>query len=916
MQRSVIFVNGRSGTVIQPSQSVYSSRGDSQFSAHPLGGFTTVKKIILLCSTAIVFPTAAFAQSTGSQDFEEQAIIVTGSRVQEVGGVQVPDSAKPKAVLTQEIISRQNPGQTILDTINLVPGVSFQNNDAYGSAGGTLNIRGFSGDRISLTFDGVPLNDSGNYAIYSNQQLDPELIEQVNVNLGTTDVDSPTAAAVGGTVNYRTRLPRKEFGGQVVGSLGEFDFRRIFAVVDTGEFGPLGTRAYVSVSTAKNDNPFNNYGVVDKQQYNAKIYQPLGTNGDFVAISGHYNRNRNNFFGSVPLRNDIAVPGGFPQGRDDREYDINYPCTTTVPVGGSADAPNSCGSEFDRRFNPSNTGNIRVQSRFSITDQLTFTLDPSYQYVKANGGGTATAREYGYDINPAGGRANCSTAAPSTSIQCIPGYFGGSPYFSGVDLNGDGDIRDTVRVLTPSQTRTHRFVVIAGLRYDISDDHVIRLSYTFDRANHRQTGQAGLLQNNGEPFDVFPVNDPLEDGMGTVIQKRDRQSYATLNQISGEYIGSFMDDRLSLNIGARLPFFKRDLTNNCFTSSSSGFVECSGQNEAVDEIIGVLNPTYSPPQERNLKYNKLLPNIGGVFDITPQISAFASYAKGLSVPGTDALYESFFYPTSDSRSEPEPETTDTFDAGLRYRSSKIQAQVTAWHTRFQNRLSSSFDPVQNQTVFRNLGEVNKFGFDGSIAYSPLKELTLYAWGSWKRSKIKDNLELEEGGDVVDCDTVDPTSFIGLRNCAFTKGQQEAGSPKYTYGLSALTTLGNFDFGLTAKRTGPRYVYDNNQPVFDGDVTSPSAGNEVVQVFSSKVPAYWLVNLDARFNLRMLRGLEKSYFAVNVYNLFDELYAGGFGGFASQPLASSGFFNEGGTFGIPFVQIGAPRTISGTLSLSF
>jgi iron complex outermembrane receptor protein len=136
-----------------------------------------VKKLILLCSTSIVLPTAAFAQSTGSQEFEQEAIIVTGTRTQEVGGVQAPDTPKAKAVLTQEMIARQNPGQTILDTINLVPGVSFQNNDAYGSSGGNLQIRGFSSDRISLTFDGIPLNDSGNYAIFSGQQLDPELID-------------------------------------------------------------------------------------------------------------------------------------------------------------------------------------------------------------------------------------------------------------------------------------------------------------------------------------------------------------------------------------------------------------------------------------------------------------------------------------------------------------------------------------------------------------------------------------------------------------------------------------------------------------------------------------------------------------------------------------------------------------------
>jgi iron complex outermembrane receptor protein len=880
-----------------------------------------VKKLILLCSTAIALPTAAFAQSTGSQDFENEAIIVTGTRTQEVGGVQAPDTAKAKAVLTQEMIGRQNPGQTILDTINLVPGVSFQNNDAYGSGGGTLTIRGFAGDRISLTFDGVPLNDSGNYAIYSNQQLDPELIEQVNVNLGTTDVDSPTAAAVGGTVNYRTRLPSTKFGVRAVGSLGQFDFRRIFAVVDTGEIGPWGTRAYVSVSNAKNDNPFNNYGKVDKQQYNAKIYQPIGTNGDFVAVSGHYNQNRNNFFGSVSLRNDRAVPGGFPQSRDDREYDLpevsggGFPCQVAAAVPGVADDNNNCGTEFDRRYNPSNTGNIRGQSRFTLMDNLTLTVDPSYQYVKANGGGTDRAREYGRDINPAGGNSNCSTAAPSPNLVCAPGYFAGDPYFGGVDLNGDGDVLDIVSILTPSQTRTHRVGVIAGLRYDINDDHIVRVSYTFDRANHRQTGETGLLKLSGEPYDVFPVNDELHDGLGFPMQKRDRQSYATLHQIAGEWIGSFMQDRLTVNVGARLPFFKRDLENYCATSSTSGFVECSGQNPTTDELAGDLNPTWQPPQRRVLKYDKLLPNIGAVFDVTQRISVFGNYAKGLSVPGTDSLYDSFGFAPDDAGAHPNPEITDTFDAGLRYRSSKVQAQLSWWYTKFTNRLASAYDPETDQTVFRNLGRVDKWGIDGSVAYSPIRALTLYAWGSWKDVEIKDNIQIDNvGGPGFDCDDADPTSVIGIKNCAFTKGNEEAGSPKYTYGLSALASLGDFDFGITAKRTGPRYIYDSNTPVFSGDVDNLgdlNPANDPVQIFGSKAPAYWLVNLDARFNLRMLRGLEKSYFSLNVYNLFDKLYVGGFTAGLNQGLNSSGVYASA-----PNAQIGAPRTVSGTLSIQF
>ena len=901
-----------------------------------------MKKIILLCSTAIVFPTAAFAQSTGSQDFEQQAIIVTGSRTQDVGGVQAPDTPKSKAVLTQEIIARQNPGQTILDTINIIPGVNFQNNDAYGSSGGTLTIRGFDSSRVSLTFDGIPLNDSGNYAIYSNQQLDPELIEQVNVSLGSTDVDSPTASAVGGTVNYRTRNPGKVFGGRLVGSLGEFDFRRIFAMIDTGEIGPWGTRAFVSVSTAKNDNPFNNYGVVDKQQYNAKIYQPLGSNGDFFSIAANYNRNRNNFFGSVRLRTDLnTVPNAFPTERSEREYNINFPCFTDTPQPGAADSPapappgmSSCGTEFDRRFNPSNTGNIRINSRFTLSDQLTLTVDPSFQYVKANGGGTVTAREGLRDVNPAGGTASptaCLTTPNSATNSCIPGYFGGSP-FAGRDLNGDGDLLDQITVIAPSQTRTYRYGVIAGLRYQINDNHLVRASYTFDHANHRQTGQVGLVDRNGEPFTVFPVDDAVEAGPnGVTLQKRDRQSYAILHQVSGQYVGSFFDKRLTVEIGARAPFFTRDLENNCFTSSASGFLECSGGDAALDTIIGANNPYvvnpvtgvvisgFSPPQQRKLKYNDILPNLGFTFDVTPRISVFASYAKGLSVPGTDNLYNAFFFPEGSESAKPDPETTDSFDGGLRYRSSKIQAQLSLWKTAFKNRTASAFDPELDQNVFRNLGSVDKWGVDGSVAYSPMRALTLYAFGSINKSKIKDNVQV--GRFTVGlpagttCDNI-PTGTAAelataLRSCAFTAGQTEAGSPKYSYGMSSVVKLGPVDLGITAKRTGPRYVFDNNEPTFTGDVDTTTFS----EIYPSKAPAYWLVNLDARFNMAFV-GLKDTYFQLNVYNLFDKVYVGGFGGGLNQSV-SGGVAPAGGVFGNPgFVQIGAPRTVSGTLSLSF
>jgi iron complex outermembrane receptor protein len=888
-----------------------------------------MKKIALLCaSTAFVLPGAALAQSTGTTDFENSnTVVVTGTRTQSVAGVAVPDTTKTREVLNSEFIQHQTPGQSINETINSLPGVSFTNNDPFGSSGGTLYIRGFDNSRISETFDGVPLNDTGNYALFSNQLLDPEIIEQVNISLGSTDVDSPTAAATGSTINFRTRLPYQDFSMRLQGSYGTFDggdFFRVFGVIDTGAFGPWGTRAFASASMATNDFVYGHRGIVYKQQYNARIYQPIGSNGDFISIAGHYNQNRNNFGGSVPLRTDLTqsptnpaarvvgstLTNRFPLTRDERDFTVAR-CNVDVAQAGVADAPNVCGTLFEERYNPSNTGNIRVNSRFTLMDGLVLTVDPSFQYVKANGGGTATAREGLRDLNPAGTTVSptaCLALPNSATNTCRTGYWAGSPYY-GRDLNGDGDLLDTVTVVAPSQTQTNRYGMIAGLRYDINDFHTIRVAYTFDRGRHRQTGETGFLQINGEPFDVFPVNDPIIDSTGAIPEKRDRRSIALLNQVAAEYRGEFFDHRLTVNIGVRAPFFTRDLTNNCATSSAGGFVECGTATDVASYIL--LNPTVNigsgqtaptqGPQHRVLHYSDVLPNVGLIYDLMPRMSIFANYSKGLQVPSTDNLYNSFFYPAGTDQARPEPETTDNFDLGLRYRSGRIMAQISGWYTIFQNRIAQAYDPDLDQNVFRNLGTVHKYGVDGSIAWQAIPQLQVYVYGSYLWSRIQDNVLAGE------CNVITPTcTAIGNPVFAQTEGRRESGAPVYTFGGRLQGQLGPVAIGISAKRNGPRYVNDTNQPI----VLCTAAFRNVndcpataFQVYGRRTPAYTTVDLDVRVPLGWAGLNDGTYFQFNVTNLFDKLYVGNFGGALLGTTA-------------PNVQIGAPRAMIGTLVVQF
>jgi iron complex outermembrane receptor protein len=944
---------------------------------------------------AMMIPAAAFAQSTGSTDMDQGDVVVTAARpTRGIAGVQIPEGTKAKGVLTQDFIAKQTPGNSILDTINMLPGVSFQNNDPFGSAGGTLTIRGFDSARIALTFDGIPLNDTGNYALYSNQQLDPELIDQVNVNYGSTDVDSPSAAASGSTVNYRTIVPTDKFGVRVLGSVGDYNFFRVFGLINTGEFTSIGTKAWVSASSANNRVVFNDFGKINKSQFNARLYQPLGSNGDFLSLAGNYNVNRNNFFGSAPLRFDpntfseltAPAPGApvvgtatdpaitplnpffftgagriagtgtanrFPYGRDELPYHIAR-CQTAVGRPGVADSPlnvvdatasnngSACGSSFDERYNPSNTGSVRFGSKFTLAPSLVLTVDASYQYTKANGGGTVTGLEGTGTLSgtrPVGsvttGYLGVLNTGPNTGNTASPSGFG---YYTGIDLNGDGDKLDSVTLLAPSETKTHRYGLNASLRYDINEDNTIRVAFAYDRGKHKQTGELGYLQANGVPFDVFPENNPIKDALGNVLQKRDRLSYATLTQVSGEYRGNF--GGLTVNLGVRAPWFKRDLNQRCFTIAANGNVDCVDQTQvaafaaanpysftaATNTVVG-----FQAPNRRVYNYNRVLPNVGLSYKFEGGFNVFANYSKGIQVPGTDSLYQAMYYPANSAQANPTPETTDNFDAGIRYSSPKIQAEIGPWYTKFTNRLAGAFDQDSQTTIYRNLGRVDKYGIDASISYRPIREVTLYVFGSYLKSEIKTNVQIGTCSTTttINCQTVGQPIY------AMTAGKRESASPTYTFGGRIAGSFGPVDLAIQAKRTGPRYLNDQNLPNYQctqvlnpatGAISSTSliinqlcptlanttgtttayAGTRAFQyqVAPARTSPYTQVDIDVRVKMGWAGLNDTTYFQFNVQNVFNQYYVGGFSGGSTV------------VYNVPFVQIGSPRAFIGSLNVQF
>jgi iron complex outermembrane receptor protein len=880
---------------------------------------------VLLCTTALL-PSAVYAQSTGTIETEKESIVITGSRAQKgTDGVVIQDSTKAKGLITQEFIAKQNPGQTLLNTINYIPGVNFTQNDAYGSSGGNLRIRGFDGARVSVTFDGVPLNDSGNYAVFPNQMLDPELIEQVNVNLGATDVDSPTASAAGGTVNFRSIIPSDKPGVLWDMSYGTFNFQRMFGMLQTGQFTPWGTKAWVAASRNTYDH-WRGSGKIDKWQVNGKIYQAIGSNGDFVSVAGHYNQNRNNNYNN-PNLTDLrtlfgttvvpSAPAGYPVVVGDYTHDqwkaidsIAYPAVcrnkSGVPVSrpaggpgaqndpgtGSTSATNVCYTPegpfasqgltnlLGTQINPSNTGNIRAQSRFTLLDNLILTVDPTYQYVLANGGSQSVVL--------------------SEKDELLRQGVAGA---QGIDLNGDGDLNDSVLVGRPSITNTRRITVISSLVWRLNPSNTFRVAYTYDRAHHRQTGEYTYTDANfniDQPF--FGRNGtPIITAAGTKLQNRDRTSIALLNQLSGQYIGKFFDNRLRLELGVRSPWFVRDLDQHCYTPvTGSGFPDCYANPVGLGYTI--VSPTIDPrtatnkmlwaPFKAKYKYHKILPNVGGTFAVNQSLSVFASYAKGLSAPRTDNLYRQPVITVK-------PETTDSFDLGARYITGRLQAQGTFWKINYQNRIVTSFDPETNTSIDRNVGKVSSWGFDGGVGFKPIPALNLIGLLSYTHAKLKDDVII--GGLTYNsasppaattltpfefyCSAIPTTGSALVQVCGKTTGKFVVETPKWQYGGRAELRLAPMTLGVQAKHVTSRYATDVNDVLVKG---------------------YTTVDVDARLDLPWVPG-KKSYFQLNVINLLNEHYFGNL----STSINAYGF----GSSAPRFTPV-STRAVTGTLTLGF
>ena len=125
--------------------------------------------------------------------------------------------------------------------------------------------------------------------------------------------------------------------------------------------------------------------------------------------------------------------------------------------------------------------------------------------------------------------------------------------------------------------------------------------------------------------------------------------------------------------------------------------------------------------------------------------------------------------------------------------------------------------------------------------------------------------------------------------------------------------------MQGKRTGPRYLNDQNLPNLQctaglvNQICPTAAATQSTfngtrgfeyQVYGAKAPGYTTFDVDARIALDWA-GLNKTtYLQLNMQNVFNKYYVGGFGSSGGSSIV----------YNLPFIQIGSPRAFIASLNV--
>ncbi len=170
--------------------------------------------------------TTAGADSELEAELRFQTAIAVRESVTVVGiraGEEVPVTKRDMA---RAEVERLSYGQDIPKLLQYTPSLTWYSDSGTGSNYSYFSLRGIQQTRINMTYDGAPLNDPADHALFFNNFHDfTSEVDSIQIQrgVGTSSVGSPS---YGGSVNFASPGPVQFGSGDVRLVLGSFETQR------------------------------------------------------------------------------------------------------------------------------------------------------------------------------------------------------------------------------------------------------------------------------------------------------------------------------------------------------------------------------------------------------------------------------------------------------------------------------------------------------------------------------------------------------------------------------------------------------------------------------------------------------------------------------------------------------------------
>ncbi len=475
------------------------------------------------------------------------------------------------------------------------------------------------------------------------------------------------------------------------------------------------------------------------------------------------------------------------------------------------------------------------------------------------------------------------------------------------DQDGRGDwappyLLDLTGAVTGTPGNTYTYVGADGLVADAADADAMPVqSY---RHTHYQKERTGLTADINWNKDFGVIENTLRAGIW--YEDATRYEYRDWHKITDANVGFEFDVD---------PYFTQ-YNRNFPQSTFKWYIEDSIQFSDFTATLGVKQFDNEIERANNFDPNSTTENFTAKSESDVLLSGGLSYAPS-AINGLEAYigYAENYRALADDVFEvlvpefPEPETSETLEAGLRYSAGRFSGSAVYFQNDFENRLTTislasapgEIDYLEaSNGGFANVGGIESTGFELAGSFEATDNLSFYA-------SYTNNDATYLG---IDASVLSPASVAGASdaeiadlvrtlndNAGIWEGNPVAGIADNMFVASADWHITNFNAGISAKYTGERPVnVARNFAVSDADGNAVAPTGKALGTFNTD--ATTIVDLYVGMNGGAIaNALDGVSVRLNVTNLFDESYLG--------TIAQ----NSG-------AWIGAPRTVALSLTADF